>query len=333
MPLPDREPEPDLRQVSAHLSAFCLRPRHHADVGTDSGDGAAALKSLRLRAGLSQQRLADRSGVTSRTIRSLEHGAITNPHASTLIALSAALDLDTAQVDELVRAFDGSRAARSFSDVLASDVHASLDQAIHEGRLRSLLDLRNISTSRILVVGANRRFLSLTYHHVSEALRAGTLSRLHGDSGEAGIDVRLMRTVDMVGCDIAAEVVDPERNVRIVEFSSGRPLRKGEQITSSFRNDFGNETAPEDPALAEAWHRLRPDTRYTTSFVHPVGFLSIAVRFLGEPPRGVWAISGPPEQYHRDHELPIDSYHSVGATWRSEPAGAYGIEWEWPDDD
>ncbi|MGD0608072.1 MAG: BTAD domain-containing putative transcriptional regulator [Streptosporangiaceae bacterium] len=54
------------------------------------------LREWRARAGLTQRELAERSGVSVRTVRALENGAVAAPQAASLRRLAAALDMDAA---------------------------------------------------------------------------------------------------------------------------------------------------------------------------------------------------------------------------------------------
>ena len=53
----------------------------------------SVVRRLRLRAGLTQEGLADRSGVSVRTIRGLETGHRRNPQLASLVQLADALGL------------------------------------------------------------------------------------------------------------------------------------------------------------------------------------------------------------------------------------------------
>ncbi|MFC0432673.1 helix-turn-helix domain-containing protein [Kutzneria buriramensis] len=65
---------------------------------------AAAIRRFRLRAGLTQEALAERSGVSISTIRGLETGKRRNPQLASVRQLAAALDLKPAEQDELLAA-------------------------------------------------------------------------------------------------------------------------------------------------------------------------------------------------------------------------------------
>ncbi|MHA6620579.1 ATP-binding protein [Pseudonocardia sp. DLS-67] len=71
----------------------------------DGGGGAGALlQAWRAQALLTQEQLAERAGLSVRTVRRLETGAATRPHGVTLRRLVEALNLGPAQVEELAAA-------------------------------------------------------------------------------------------------------------------------------------------------------------------------------------------------------------------------------------
>jgi DNA-binding SARP family transcriptional activator/tetratricopeptide (TPR) repeat protein/DNA-binding XRE family transcriptional regulator len=63
-----------------------------------SGDraGTGRLREWRIRSGLTQRELAERSGVSVRTVRALEKGFVAQPQAASLRRLAATLDVDAA---------------------------------------------------------------------------------------------------------------------------------------------------------------------------------------------------------------------------------------------
>src|ERR1700678_1039798 len=56
------------------------------------------LRESRVRAGLTQHELAGRAGVSVRTVRALENGAVARPQAASLRRLAAVLDVDPASL-------------------------------------------------------------------------------------------------------------------------------------------------------------------------------------------------------------------------------------------
>jgi tetratricopeptide (TPR) repeat protein/transcriptional regulator with XRE-family HTH domain len=76
----------------------------------------SVMRQLRLRAGLTQEGLAERSGVSVRTIRGIETGARRNPQLASLVQLADALELSPGDRDDLLGALGAaapSVAARS----------------------------------------------------------------------------------------------------------------------------------------------------------------------------------------------------------------------------
>lgn len=62
------------------------------------------VRQHRVAAGLTQEQLAELSGLGLRTIRDLERGRVTRPHRESITLLAAALRLPPAARDELARA-------------------------------------------------------------------------------------------------------------------------------------------------------------------------------------------------------------------------------------
>lgn len=86
-----------------------------ASTGTASGD---LLRRLRVRSGLSQQELAVRSGISVRTLRSLEKGSVARPHAASIARLARALSVPADDIAALLAGdgADGDSAAQTTPD-------------------------------------------------------------------------------------------------------------------------------------------------------------------------------------------------------------------------
>ena len=72
-----------------------------------------ALRSLRERAGLTQEELAERAGLTPHAISALERGVRTRPYPHTVRSLAEALDLDAAERAALVGPYPRARSQAS----------------------------------------------------------------------------------------------------------------------------------------------------------------------------------------------------------------------------
>ncbi|MFF4509300.1 ATP-binding protein [Streptomyces sp. NPDC001401] len=68
---------------------------------------ASAIRRFRLRAGLTQEALAERSGVSVSTIRGMETGRRRNPQLASVRQLAAALELQPSELDKLLAAAAG----------------------------------------------------------------------------------------------------------------------------------------------------------------------------------------------------------------------------------
>jgi predicted ATPase/transcriptional regulator with XRE-family HTH domain len=78
----------------------------------EAGSFAARLRRLRERAGLTQEELAERAGLTVHAVSALERGTRTRPYPHTVRSLAAALEITAAQQDELVAAVPSRRSSR-----------------------------------------------------------------------------------------------------------------------------------------------------------------------------------------------------------------------------
>jgi DNA-binding SARP family transcriptional activator/tetratricopeptide (TPR) repeat protein/DNA-binding XRE family transcriptional regulator len=74
-----------------------LKERHNEGVGADR-TMTGLLRESRVRAGLTQHELAGRAGVSVRTVRALENGAVARPQAASLRRLAAVLEVDPASL-------------------------------------------------------------------------------------------------------------------------------------------------------------------------------------------------------------------------------------------
>jgi len=134
-----------------------------AATGPAGAAGGEPLRRLRTRAGLSQQDLATRAGISVRTLRSLEQGTVGRPHAASVSRLAAALDVSVDELAELLgEVGDPGRARQAASAVAAAadgwvrigilgPLIVSRDRAVHDipsPILRTLLGLLSLQAGR-----------------------------------------------------------------------------------------------------------------------------------------------------------------------------------------
>src|SRR5258708_9857265 len=80
------------------------RTRRGEPVGDEPDTMSSLLRHFRVRAGLSQEALAERAAMSAPAISALERGQRQRPHANTLRALTSPLHLKPAECDALLAA-------------------------------------------------------------------------------------------------------------------------------------------------------------------------------------------------------------------------------------
>ena len=98
---------------------------------------AELLLNHRVAAGLSQRRLAQRSGLSERAVRDLERGAVARPRQGSVHALAAGLELSGEDVSAFAAAATDTSTARR----TATDWHPPADLVGRQAELRALADL------------------------------------------------------------------------------------------------------------------------------------------------------------------------------------------------
>lgn len=282
----------------------------------DQLTGGAVLRSIRRRYRVSQARLSVQSGVSERTIRNLENGAIASPRTSTLMAMASALDLPNDEIEVMLRAWDTVQVGPPFAEV---GVGVNMHAVIREQLLRSFLDKRVVTAHRLIRVGPNRRVCEEVYQTTLEALTDGVDTHTVLARGlRFDQDMEKLIFTDLQGISLRSRRLDPELNMLVVEFDLGRTLRAGERTVISWREINGWSTEYDVPA----------DTRYTNAFMRPITALSMQVLFESEMPNQAWMLFGR-ERLDRVGELPATAHRTISASWINARPGRFGINWSW----
>lgn len=263
-----------------------------------------------------------------RTVRGLENGEITSPHGSTLLALVSAMELSREQADQFLRTWDGMRRIRVYGDVMTTDERSGLLRATQEGLMRSFLDKRVVSATRLIKVGPSRLIEQEWYQTVIEALDDDVDTHLVVARGaKPHEDMRLWRFEDLVGCSVRHRDIDGKANIAVVELSLGESLREGATKTIAWREVNGWA----DPGLVAGRTReFAADTKYSNTFLRPISFLSMQIAFDCARPSRIWELSGG-QRPERTRTLTLDDYGTTSVIWQNSPPGRFGIEWEWPE--
>lgn len=296
-------------------------------MGTSEETAAARLvRRHRVEAGLTQRDLADRSGVSERTIRGLETGRIGTPHLTTLVTLGEAVGLGHADVDALVRAFTGGGPIRPLMpDLLQQGV--DVGQLLRDARVREQSELRLLSTTRRDVVGPDRLVAFRESTHVYEALVDGVDGFLLVDTGDQATDVHLLGIEDTWGCAVERTTVLDSITAVAFEMSFGSALRAGESRACGFV--LAHPTGcPEDPDLARRWRALTDSDGVSASFRRGGFPHTHAVTFHPEQlPARVWEARG--LDFRKTRELALDPYGTVHLHIPATVHDSYTITWSW----
>jgi len=110
---------------------------------------AEALRHHRMSADLTLEALAERSGVSARTISDIERGVSSAPQSRTVVALADALDLDPGEHDGFLRVARARRRSRAGATrVSAGSPHRVMDFAGRETEIGEVLDYLSTSPDR-----------------------------------------------------------------------------------------------------------------------------------------------------------------------------------------
>lgn len=278
-------------------------------------EGARALQQARLTAGLTQEQLAERAGVSERTIRTLESGRAVRPHRETLMGLGTALRLSDGDLDVFIAAwrqtsgiltdlFDDAGPRRSLHEIVAAQ----------RGRLREFAWIIDLD------VGPDRRPRRVRHKRLFEA--TGEIAEfLFAQADPAGGRQLDVPTTECVNCEPVGRRYFADAGVQAFVVSLGRTYTAGEQINIEYTVVYG----PVDPATPTKDELL-------AAVPVPPAPVALSVRF--DPtlwPRRVSWVHQPTFDgaTAAGHDLVLSPFGVAHVTATPVSGGVCGIRWEW----
>lgn len=280
-------------------------------------EGSRALQQARFAAGLTQEQLGERAGVSERTVRTLESGRAVRPHRSTLVALAAAVGLDGTAALHLVQAWR--RGARSLDDYFEMvPTERGLREALD--RQRQVISERAVSAR--VVIGADRRWVRLTIRRDFEVVGEDVDTFLFGTSlprGQSSWELLpdLVRNADAID---SLDVGDA--GARAILLSLGAKHQPGDTSFVEYGVRYGPASHPDSPLDCESLFGLPASV---AALVQDVSFHPDAL------PARVWrvgqdTIDGPPVSGKAVRLSPFGAAHVLEAPVTG---AVHGIRWEW----
>lgn len=275
------------------------------------------MRELRQARGLSQTRLAELSGVSERTVRSIEGGTVGRPQHESLRRIAAVLAYGESHRARLVDRWTGASADRSPDEVGIPDWEVLYRRI----RGRGPDDGGQISSVVCdVTIGPDRVPLVARFLHLHEAISATGSRVLWKLTGGLPVDASAVRfavttggVVDdvFVQGDVAALAVRPDPVM----------ARRGPFVLE-YSIDY-SEAARLDAAVDHEW---------MYGSVTPLQMAVLVVRFTGQPPVRLWPVQGATAATaERGAPLQPAADGSVQLCLR-DLVGVCGIQWEWGDE-
>lgn len=296
---------------------------------TDRPRAAVELRASRTRARMTQEELAEASGVSVRTLRGLEGGRIRNPHRPTLLALAAGLGLDQRETSDLVDRWRQHRDVLDMSEFL--DPRADVEAMIARFGEHKEVFYREVSLTSRTVIGPDRLLRYRETQLVKTALVDGIDSMMFIFGGDPMLDVEKVKVNALRGCELGELIPLPETNEVLFFLDLGRQLRVGETVTPAYSLDLSEAVLPQEE-LDRRGIEFEPSTGVTWTMRTPLGHFLSVVEFRDvEPPARLWQVAGKGLRSERAwvRDLGVDRFGTVHVTADNVPIGTHGIKWEW----
>ncbi len=282
------------------------------------------MRDLRTAANLTQEGLAEASGISDRTIRTLEAGLARQPHRETLCRIGRALRLDPAGVELFVDSWRAEAKAPRPIEKMFEDV--GLGRSLPARMARQRDRIRDVSTVEHASIGADRSLARVEIWRTVEPVGDGVDGYLWMSSLDPTIaEPSAMAPTGLFNCRLRGLHVLAGQHVIAVDLAFDRTLERGEKYSFGYTMDFGAARRSEGtPASTEV--------EVLVGLRAPGGFLSLQLQFDAsvEPirPRHVREPTlGGAE--HAVADVQLSAFHTAGITVERPGIGAHGIRWDW----
>ena len=289
-------------------------PRGERERGIALPRDWSSMRGLRQARGMSQTRLAELSGVSERTVRAIEGGAVGRPQHESLRRIAAVLAYGEGHGLRLVQEWTGTSSERSPEQIGVPDWETlyrrmSFRRPEDGGQVSSLMGT--------LSVGPDRMPMRRSTVEVREPMSATGPPVIWSVASESSFDVSTVRievttggVIDdfFVHGDLAALAIRPDPAI----------AHRGPFVLESAK-DYSNAVRLDRP----------PDQEMMYGTTWPLRLATAIVRFTGQPPERLWSVQGDTAasaerkerlQTGRDGRVQL-CLHDV--------IGVYGIQWEW----
>ncbi|SHH25001.1 Helix-turn-helix domain-containing protein [Jatrophihabitans endophyticus] len=281
-----------------------------------------ALRRLRRAAGLSQEELAARSGVSARTIRTLESGGARRPHRDTVTAVADALGLDGADRAAFAASWRSDRL--TMSEMFRSQSPA---RAMEEQLSRQRERIRDLVVDMSVEVRADRRWGLSRIRRTIEVVAAEGVDHIHWmfSFDPLVVDGAAFVAARCVNVAVTDSFVLPESGAKAFAGDLGRTFEQGERFVLEYEYDY-------EPAYLSGGRRAAADTEALFASATPMQVLVTDVTFDPRAvPARVWQVSqdsvaGPATVVR---ELSLGRFGHAQAVVCPVPSGVHGIRWSW----
>ena len=276
-----------------------------------------SMRELRQARGLSQARLAELSGVSERTVRAIERGAVERPQLESLRRIARELAYGEGHARRLVERWTGASVELSPQEI-GLPGWESLYQRIRAWRSEDGGQLS--STVNHLTVGPDRQPVRSSYLEVREPMRASGPPVIWSITNAPSFDISTVRYEVAIGGaiddffvhgDVAAYSIRPDpaiaqRGPFVLEYSK--------DLSAATRIDG------------------LPDTEWMFGCKTPLRLAVMVVQFTGAAPERVWSVRGETAaSAHMQEPLRVGPDGTVQLCLH-DFMGVYGIQWEWGDE-